>query len=284
MNKTYSMHPAVTGAITGTDTTVNALNLDMAKPFVEQVTTFLKKAGDISGYGSFMLPGQGVAAILSLPVLEMSVGFPTTPVYDVAKKAVVGELALGNYRHEVVRPERAKLTSGEAYAGYTVIDGAGRGMTPVQLDELKKLIGSEDIRVLAAPLGQLDFTDPTKGVVETLLATGINFETLTSGRVLYLPAGMGLGAVVQATAIYGLSEAWPKVIRLNRNADGSFGVAEICDPQALRQFGVQLAAGWREAVAPVAVPRELFDRVVGLLRLNGGDGAADEMEALATSK
>lgn len=282
--KTYSMHPAITAATIGIETTVNPLNLDMAAPFAPQVQAFFQKAGDLSGYGSFALPGQGTAAILCLPVLEMSAGFPKTPCYDIGKKAVVASLDLGKFRHEVVRPERAKLTRSEAYAGYTVIDGAGRGMTPVQLDELKKLVGSEDIRVLAAPLGQLEFTDPTKGVVETLLATGVNFETLTSGRVLYLPAGMGLGAVVQATAIYGLSEAWPKVIRLNRNADGTFSVAEVCDPQALRQFGVMLAAGWREATAPVAVPRELFDRVVGLLRFNGGDGAADELSALVAGK
>jgi hypothetical protein len=263
------MHPAVVGP----EITLNALNLDMNQPFAPQVTAFFQKAGDLTGYGSFALPGQSVAAILALPVLEMSVGFPVIPCYDIGRKAVVGELALGEYRHNTVRPRRAELAHGEAYAGFTVIDGAGRGLTPTQLDELKKLVGSGDIRVIAAPLGQLDFTNPTKGVVETLLATGVNWETLTSGRVIYLPAGMGLGAVVQATAIYGLSEAWPKVIRLNRSPDGSFEVTELCDPQALRQFGVQLAAGWREAKPVVTVsgtvPEEFRTALMALAAQHG---------------
>lgn len=267
--KNYSMHPAINGA----DTTVCPLNLDMAKPFAEQVTAFFTKAGDLTGYGSFALPGQAVAAILSLPILEMATGFPVTPCYDIGKKAIVGELALGEYRHNVVRPRRSELARGEAYAGFTVIDGAGRGLTSAQFDELKKLVGSDDVRVVSAPLGQLDFTNPTKGVVETLLATGVNAETLTSGRVIYLPAGMGLGAIIQATAIYGLSEVWPKTIRLNRNQDGSFSVAEVCDPQALRQFGVALAAGWRDAKPLVtisgAVPEDFRTALAALAAQHG---------------
>lgn len=257
--KTYSMHPAVTALVTGTDTTTVVLNLDMNAPFTQQVTTFFQKAGDLSGYGSFMLPGQGTAAILSLPVLEMSVGLPTTPCYDIGQKKVVGELALGEYRHGVVRSRRSELAQGGAYAGYTVIDGGGRGLTPVQAEELKKLLNTDDICVLSAPLGQIDFSDPTKGVVESILSTGVTFETLTSGRVLYLPPGMGLAAIVQATAIYGLGEVWPQTIRLVSGADKVFHVAEICDPQALRQFGVTLGASWREAKPAVTISGNVPD-------------------------
>jgi hypothetical protein len=50
-----------------------------------------------------------------------------------------------------------------------------------------------------------------------------------------------------ATAIYGLSEVWPRTIRLNRRSDGSFHVDEIVDPQSMRQFGVGLVAKWDAA-------------------------------------
>jgi hypothetical protein len=275
--KSYSMHPAVPATV------VSALNLDMAKPFAEQVTAFFEKAGDLSGYSEFALPGQAVAAILTLPVLEMSVGFPVTPVLDIGKKQVVGVLDLGRYRHNVVRPRRSELLRGEAYAGYTVIDGAGRGLTPAQLVELKKLLGNEDVRVLAAPLGQLDFTNPTAGVVDTLLKTDVNWETLTSGQVLYLPAGMGLGAVIQATAIYGLSEVWPKTIRLNRNPDGTFSIAEVVDPQSLRAFGVGIAAAWHALTAPIPVPRELVEKLTQYCASGNDEGrqlAAELREVL----
>lgn|GEM_PF-1519935 len=268
--RSFSMHPAITGA----DTTTVPLNLDFARPFVEQVTAYFQTVGDLHGYVSFGLPGQAVAAVLALPVLEMAVGFPTVEVYDIGAKKVVGEIALGEYRHNMVRPRRAELAHGEAYPGYVVIDGAGRGLTPAQLDELKKLVGSDDVKVVAAPLGQLNFINPTKGVVDTLLATGITWETFTSGRALYLPAGMGLGAVVQATAIYGLGEVWPKTIRLNK-VGNDFVVAEIVDPQDLRQFGVQLGAEWTAGNAPVAVSRELLKKAIGLLRREAPHAAAD---------
>jgi len=71
-----------------------------------------------------------------------------------------------------------------------------------------------------------------------------------------------------------------KILRETGAADGSFGVAEVVDPQTLRQFGNQLAAGWAKAVAPVTVPREVFDRVVEWLDHNGGGEAASELTAL----
>lgn len=244
----FSCHPAISA-------TVNfPLTLNMANAFVPQVTEFFQNCGDLRGFSSYGLPGQGVAAILTLPVLEMACGFPVTPIYDIGQKKVVGGLNLGEFRHSVVRPRRAELTRTEAYAGYTVIDGAGRGLTPLQREELEGILSSTDIRVVAAPTGQMDFGDPTKGIVETLLATGLSFDDWTSGRVVYLPPGMGLAAVVQATAIYGLSEAWPRTLRLNkREADGQFHLDEIVDPQALRQFGVSLAAAWRDAEPTVTL-------------------------------
>jgi hypothetical protein len=238
--RTLSLHPAIAA------TTSLTLTLDFGRSFEQQIRDFFEKAPDLRGYASYGLPGQSVGAVLTLPVLEMACGFPVTPIYDIGKKEVVGNLDLGNFRHHTVRPRRSELPRGEAYSGYTVIDGAGRGLTALQKSELEEVLGTTDIRVVSAPTGHIDFTDPTKGIVDTLLATGLTFEDWTSGRVIYLPAGMGLSAVVQATAIYGLSEIWPRTIRLNRRDDQQFHIDELVDPQALRQFGVNLQAKWQD--------------------------------------
>lgn len=265
----FSMHPAVSGDI------CLPLNLDFNAGFERQVREYFETVPDLGRYESHALPGQAVASILALPVLEMSVGFPHTPIYDIGVKEVVGVLDLGRFRHQEVRPRRAELPRGEPYHGYTVVDGSGRGLTDLQRYELAEVLGTgiDEIREVSAPLGQMDFADPTAGVVDTLLATGLFFEDWTSGRVVFLPPGMGLGAVIQATAIYGLSESWPRVIRLNRRSDGQFHIEELVDPQSLRQFGVRLADRWREAKPSVTlsgdVPEEFREELAALAERHG---------------
>jgi hypothetical protein len=277
MAKKLSFHPALPGDIT------SPVTLDFGSPLAEQVIGHLRGLGDLRGYDEVILPGQAVAAILALPVLEMACGLPVLTLYAFGpdRSVEVGRLAVGDYRQNTVRPRRAELAPGGASPGYTVFDGAGRGLTPVQHAELATQLGceEEDIHVLDLAAGHVNFATPTEGMAEKVIATGVTFKTLTSGRVLYIPAGSGLVAALQAVTINGLGEAWPRVIRLNREADGQFHVAEVCDAHALRQVGAQLGASWRAGEAPVLVPRDLFNRVVAAL---GDSPEAGELRSLVS--
>ncbi len=226
------------------------LSLDMSSAFTPQVEAYLRGLGDPRGIKRVGLVGQAVAASLILPALEMLGGLPAVALQGFGQQAgLLGWLELADYRHNLVRPRRADLANGDAFAGITVLDGGGRGITPQQKTELAALLNVEEdaIRVFDVSMGQVDMAAPQNGMVEKVIATGVTFSDLTSGRVLHLPAGSGLVAAVMATTIYGLSEAWPRTIRLNKGGDGAFHVEEIVDPQAMRQWGVALGREIEEA-------------------------------------
>lgn len=227
-------------------------NLDFEQPFVPQIQKILVSAGSgLREATEITLSGQPVAAILMAAGLEMLIGLPNITLSVFATGGGlnrVGSLELGNWRHNVVRVQRDQVPQGEASKGYTVLDGRGQGLTEAQRDEIAEQlnIAPEDIRVVDFNAGQVDFTDPTQGVVEKLLRCGLTVADWAARRILYLPAGSGLAAVIQATAIHGLGESWPQTIRLSNvgHADKSFHVAEIVDPQAMRQWGVGVNAQW----------------------------------------
>jgi hypothetical protein len=188
--------------------------------------------------------------------LEMVSGLPNLTLYTFGQKVErVGSLALNDYRHQTVRARRNEIPQGEASAGYTVVDGSGRGLTDVQRVELAERLGvkPEDIRIVDANVGQVDFTKPTEGMVEKLLGTGLTVADWASRRVVYLPAGSGLAAVIQATAIHGLSESWPRTIRLNKGADNAFYIEELVDPQDMRQWGTSIVAKWQADTTEAAL-------------------------------
>lgn len=276
MGKNLSFHPAIQAD------RMEVLTLDFGKPFADQVRAFFEAMADTRDYNITGLPGQAVAAALALPALEMTRGLPTMSLFGFGKEVkVLGSLDLSDYRHNHVRPRRTEVPDpdGEAYAGYTILDGSGRGVEEFQLAEIVAALNTTPdlVRVFDVSMGHIDPANPEAGLVDRLIQTGLVKADWTSGRLIYLPPGFGPLAIVMATAIYGLSEVWPRVIRLNREADGTFHVAEICDPQAMRQFGVQLRAKWDAGNAPVAVPRELYDRLVTEL---AGTKLADELVAL----
>lgn len=62
---------------------------------------------------------------------------------------------------------------------------------------------------------------------------------------------------LQALTIHGISEAWPRTIRLNKGSDNEFHLDEIVDPQGLRQYGVSLQAKWRDAQPTVILSGEI---------------------------
>ncbi len=269
------MHPAIPAD------QVQPMTLDFGKPFAEQVRQYFESVGDLTGIGQVGLPGQAVAAALTLPVLEMSVGLPTMYLFGFGREVnIVGQLDLEDFRHNQVRPRRSEVPDGgDAYPGYTILDGAGRGVESVQLKEVAKALGTttDNIRVVDVSMGHIDPAQPENGLVDRLLASGLTKADWISGRLLFLPPGFGPLAAVMVTAIYSLSEVWPRTIRLNRADDGTFHVAEIVDPQAMRQFGVQLRTKWDAGNAPVSVPRDLFERVIDALK---GTDVGDELTKL----
>jgi len=275
--KSFSMHPAIPAD------TVKPINLDFSSPFAPQITGYFDNLEDIRGTKGTGLPGQAVAAALTLPVLEMATGLPTMYLFGFGKDIkVVGELDLSDFRHNQVRSRRSESPDGEAFAGYTILDGAGRGVESFQLQEIAENLNTttDNIRVVDVSMGHIDPADPAKGLVDRLIGTGLTRADWTSGRLLFLPPGFGPLSIVMSVAIYGLTEVWPRAIRFNREDDGTFHVAEIVDPQSLRQFGVKLQAKWEAGNAPVSVPRDTFNQILNVLDQYGEHAFRKTLEAL----
>ncbi|MFH1744975.1 MAG: CRISPR-associated protein Csx15 [bacterium] len=261
--KSFSMHPGIQANVQ------DPMTMDFGQGFEQQVRSYFEKTSNLRGIKTFGLPGQATAAILSLPVLEMSVGLPTMFLFGFGREIkVVGELNLANYRHNIVRPRRNDCPEGEVFSGWTVLDGAGRGIENYQLAEIVEIVGvdQDNIRIIDVSVGHVDPADPTKGLVDRLIESGLTKIDWTSGRIVFLPPGFGPLAVVMATTIYGLSEVWPRTVRLNRRDDGTFHVDEVLDPQSLRQFGTELIKRWVEAIPAVTMSGKLPDGFEGELR------------------
>ena len=245
------------------------LNLNMAEPFTPQAQEYLRGLGDARGFGKVALVGQAVAALLVLPALEMLGGLPSLIFKGFGSEAVY-EVDAASYRHNTVRSRRKDLAQGETFAGYTLLDGSGRGLTPVQLSELATSLGVDPsmIRTLSVDMGQVDMGNVTAGMVEKVIATGITFGDLTSGRTLFLPGGAGIVASFMGVTIYGLGESWPRTLRLAQDADKVFHLAEVVDPQGMRQWGVGLSAELDAAVPRVtltgAISSEARERFLAL--------------------
>jgi hypothetical protein len=79
-------------------------------------------------------------------------------------------------------------------------------------------------------------------MADLLIQSSLTVQDWTSGRVLFLPGGAGIVGALQAISIHGISEAWPRTIRLNKGSDNEFHVEEIVDVQSMRQWAVGLAA------------------------------------------
>lgn len=279
--KNLSMHPAVTA-----DTSA-ILALNMNEAITPQVIDHIKSLGDLSNTEVIGLPGQAVAAIICLPIFEMTCGLPhnVSMVGFGADAKVAGSIDLDAFRHNIVRPHRAEIAQGDAFTGYTVLDGAGRGLTADQLAELAASlnVAETEIRLVNVSPGQVNLAlhcEEQERLAAQLVATGLNWSDWTSGRLIYLPTGHGGVAAVQATAIYGLAEVWPRVIRLNRAEDGSFHLAEVVDPQAGRQIGVALKAEWAKGNTPILVSRDLIREAIAALTEAGKADLADKLSAL----
>ncbi len=259
-------------------TAVNAvLSLNMAPDspgFEGQVQTYLEQLGNGARGVTHLAPvGQAVAAIEVAAALEMLGGIPQLAIVNFADKRV-SWLDANAYRHQTVRSRRSEISHGEAFAGYTVLDGAGRGLTALQLTELAAKIGvpETDIRVISVSMGQVDLSSAesaTAGMTDKLLTTGLTVEDWTGNRVLFLPGGAGIVSLIQALTIHGLSEAWPTVIRLAQDVGKVYHVAEIVHAQNMRQWAVGLA-GHLDSMKPTVT-----------LAGNVTDDARGRFEALA---
>jgi hypothetical protein len=244
---TFSMNKAIDPSPDGG--VLAALNPMLSHSLEEQVVEYFGTARDLSAFDEFVLPRLPVVAILALPVLEKITGLPVLTLYSFDQECgtaeVTGRLDLAAYTTEIVGPRQTELPTYEqvpTYDGYTVLDGTGRGMTADQLAGLaeKMCCREQDIRVLNASMGRVDLANPTAGMVDKLISTGVSRIDLAYRSVLYLPAGNALVAALQAATIYGLSKAWPRTIRLNRHGRSEFRFEEVLDPQALGQVGARL--------------------------------------------
>lgn len=240
---------------------VAPLSLNFGANFATQVEEYLRVLGDPRGFTHLALTGQAVGAIITMAALEMMGGLPQLALLPFGAKEIVGWLPTSDFRHNTCRDMREK-NPGEVPAGYTVIDGAGRGVTPAQLDELAELLkcGVEEIHVSSTNPGQVAIGD-LAGAAGVAIAEGIRDAMKAArfpvgevqgaqSRLLFIPAGAGIVGTVQGLALHGFTGAWPRTIRLAGTPATGFKVAEICDPQAMRQWGANLAREL-EATKPV---------------------------------
>src|SRR5436853_5786353 len=114
----------------------------------------------------------------------------------------------------------------------------------MQLDDYCACAGAshcmEDTIILDVSMGHVNPSAPHAGIVDRLLSV-VPEEAWLNNRIFYIPPAFSPLAVVQATAIYALSEMWPDVIRIDdQGQDHLYHVAEICNVQAMRQIGAQL--------------------------------------------
>ncbi|MDQ3009047.1 MAG: hypothetical protein M3Q81_05690 [bacterium] len=256
--------------------------LDFNQDFTPQVKSQIVAAGQsLLTATEVAVSDQAVAAMLMLPAIEMISGLPAITLYGFGSDRAVeqrGTLALSDWRHNTVRPQRANRPEGETFPGFTVIDGGGR-TTPEQIAQLAVLLDTppDNIRVVAVPVGQIDTDASTKGIVEDLLAAPLTRGDWEANRLLYMPPGFGLAATLQGTAIYGLSETWPRTIRVAKGDDSQFNVAEVVIPQDMRQWATQLRVqlqSSRESELLTTVAGELGFTVEGnLLRVTTPSGS-----------
>ena len=158
---------------------------------------------------------------------------------------------------------------GQAHPGWTVLNGSGREIPDFQKAELAEKLGIEisAIRVLDAPADKIaNFEDPAAGMAEKLAAlTEMTQLDWVSGRIVVFVPGLGLGAVLFSTAVYGLAERWPMVANLQSGADRAFHLVELCDPQPMRDWGQALAKQWQNDQTADAL-KALF------VQVNAGQG------------
>jgi len=265
------------------------LNLDFNLPFVPQVQKYLKDIGDPRGIEKVGLTGQGTAAIICLPALEMLGGLPEIALIPFREREVAGWLNSRTFRHETCREMRRKEDAGKsAPRGFTVIDGGGRGLTEDQIGQLAKEIGCDttEIRVFSTNPGQVDIAD-LGGEAGKKIAEGIKSamiegqfpvnETADVSRLMFVPHGGGIVATVQALALHGFLGSWPQTVRIAGSPADGFKVREVVDPQSMRQWATNLAEKITKEGAPVLVPQNLINR---LLERLGDSSEAEELRAL----
>lgn len=283
MSKTINMLPVSALALEGVAN--SPLTLDMGADFAPQVQAYIEGLGDPRGVKRVALVGQAVAAILALPALERLGGLPKLALVPFGAKEVACWFDTEYYRHNTCRELRDAVV-GEAPAGYTVIDGGGRGMTPAQLEQLATELGCEveEINVSSTNPGQVDLAD-LGGEAGISIAMGVKLalhkagfpaaETAATSRLMFLPHGNGTVGVCQALALHGLTGAWPRTVRLSGTPATGFSVAEVVDPQGMRTWADGISRRFEAGEAPVSVFRDLLNRLIA-----GEESAREEARAL----
>lgn len=289
MAKKLSMLPNV--SLDGASPT--PLNLNMGAPFAPQVQAYIESLGESArGVSHLAIVGQAVAAGLVLPAMEMLGGLPSVALLPMGQKEPAGWLPTADFRHNTCRAMREE--AGPVPAGYTVIDGGGRGLTPAQLEELAALLGCEvgEIHVSSTNPGQVNIADlggqagvdVALGIKSALQVAGFPVAECDTSRLLFVPAGAGIVGLVQALALHGFTGAWPRTVRLAGTPATGFKVAEVTDPQAMRQWAVQFAASLDAKTAPVLVPRALLRQLLVAAYDGGATTEYDEGCALIGEK
>ncbi len=240
------------------------LSLDFSQSFTDQVKDWVtKNIFNLKSCEEIGLVGQSAAAIMMLPAIEMIAGLPKVATYQPGQSEVLAWVDTAEYRHKIVRSRRTEIPEGDAFSGITVLDGGGRGLTAKQSAQIARhfVVSESQIQVLNLGMGQVDMTNPTAGMADKVINCGITTgDVLHPERMIYVPAGAGLVGSLMALTIYGLTESWPQTLRLNKEGE-EFVVAEILQPQDMRQYGVAVAEEFRKGNAPVSISRDLYNRL-----------------------
>jgi ribosomal protein L12E/L44/L45/RPP1/RPP2 len=287
--KTLNMLPNLTVV----DAVDVIFNLDFNRPFAEQIQAYFEGIGDTRGFTHVSLVGQATAAILALPVMEMLGGLPQVALVPFKAREVAAWLDTRTFRHDVCRAMRRTEDVGmSAPDGYTVIDGAGRGLTTEQLTKLAEQLNCEvgQIRVFSTNPGQVELVNlggeagrqVAEGIKSAMIEAGfpVNEPAAGTSSLIFLPHGAGIVGTVQALAIHGFTGAWPRTVRIAGSPAEGFHVREVVDPQAMRQWAIGLADRLEKVGAPVLISRDALTALIEAAAIVHASRVSEKASAL----
>lgn len=195
-----------------------------------------------------------------------------------------GGFDLHMFRHQTARPFRVSFleTSDDLVSDAVIIvNSSGREIPEHQLAELQGLANTNNLVIATLQLGQVDLARPDLG--EWLLETLVNAlraanvgESIANRPLIAITAGLSPVNAIIVTALHALCESWCSQ-PVAENKEGTFHFTDLIRLEEIEKMGRQATA----ETSPVSVPRDLYNRVLAVLEVDGNNpGLLEKMRAL----
>lgn len=225
--------------------------LDLSKPVVPQVIDTLK-AVDVRRYEYLVPVGQSAAAISMVAMLDLATKFRTA-FFQFGSNKLEASFDLFGWRQNVISHQRPDLSEVTPADNWLLVDCLGRGVPEADINAIEESLagsllelpdGNKFLQLLANyRLDNQRLDSQAQEIVDAVLT--VPRESLKAQKIAMIPPGSGQLAILVATAIYGLTEVWPRIVRRADMGSG-FEVAEVINIQAARQQGVEILKAWNK--------------------------------------